>query len=109
MFRGGVSHGVLCCCGLAGMAPRDMWDSNPIYTDSFWQSYVAFVQRELHHTHVQEQDESEVDVVEVAMPELEPVELGWEVYEDPPELELPPEGTMERVAMEELMDFLESL
>ena len=85
------------------MAPRDLFDMNPVFSSARWEGYLAFVREQLGHYHVQDVDESEVVPGE---DEEEEFFEAWgvndveefEVYEDEEENQI-----------QEIMEFLASL
>ena len=88
------------------MAPRDMWDANPIYETSRWEGYLAFVRDQLGHFHVQDMEESEFipgEDEEVAL--INAWELGppeeFEVFEE--------EEDEEEAVVQEMLAFLDGL
>lgn len=65
------------------MPPRDMWDMNPVYTLSFWESYLELLERIGFRT-----SEEDPDVVELWLPDLIADEgPDLVAYEDMPDLE----------------------
>lgn len=102
---------VLCMhrCQLPGiMAPRDVFDLNPIFGQAWWQSYIDFVRNALGHVHVQEEEDSEYDPHEedAGDESVESEEMVWSV--EPHEgFEVYDEEEESRI--QEIMEFLASL
>lgn len=87
------------------MAPRDMWDANPIYETSRWEAYLAFVREQLGHFHVQDMEDSEFipgEDEEVALND------AWELGPHE-EFDIFEEEEDEESSIQELMEFLDSL
>lgn len=90
------------------MAPRDVFDVNPMFGGARWETYLQFVRDQLGRVHPQEMDESEYDPSYESDGDEEIAEDAWDarsieefvIHEDDEERE-------NRIA--EIMEFLDSL